>query len=130
MNMKRAALILAFLQLSLAYHIQFFVPLKYEGYNWQLTETGKSYAHALTIAIDDVNNDPTILPGHKLTYSWTDSTASGVVLHTMSNYKTHDSLKNKSVDVFIGPASKCEAPANIAEELNIPMISYVSILIC
>jgi hypothetical protein len=129
-TMNRAALLLASLQLSLAYHLQFFVPLNNEGVSWDDAEYGKSYAHGLTIAIDDVNNDPTILPGFKLTYSWTDSTDNDAVLQMMYNNGTqHVSTKNGPVDVFIGPASKCQAPANVAEALNIPMISYVSMIL-
>lgn len=118
-----SVLLLPFLQLCLAYHVQFLVPIKKDLMSFDDAEYGKSYAHGLTIAIDDVNNDPAILPGHQLTYSWIDSTDSDVVLRTM--YKA----KNESIDVFMGPASKCHTPAKIAEALNIPMLSYVSMIL-
>ena len=121
-----SVLLLPFLQLCLAYHIQFLVPIKKDFVSFDDAEYGKSYAHGLTIAIDDVNNDPAILPGYQLTYSWIDSTDSDVVLRTMYKAK---SFKNESIDVFIGPASKCHTPAKIAEALNIPMLSYVSMIL-
>ena len=124
--MKRiAALILTFLQLSIAYHLQFFVPVKKDLMSFDDSEFGKSYAHGLTIAIDAVNNDSTILPGHQLTYSWVDSTDGDAVLRTINRTNF---FENESIDVFIGPASKCHTPAKIAEALNIPMLSYVSII--
>lgn len=126
-NMMRIALLLlAFLQLSIAYHLQFFVPIKKDVMSFDDSEFGKSYAHGLTIAIDDVNNDPTILPGHNLTYSWVDSTDGDAVLRTIIR---NNSFENESIDVFIGPASKCHTPAKIAETLNIPMLSYVSMIL-
>lgn len=110
-----AIVVLTFLHLCFAYHVHFFVPLKYN--------LGNSYAHALTIAIDDVNSDSTILPGHNLTYSWSDSSDVDVMLQTMNRFASN---RQKSIDVFIGPASNCQAPVKIAERLNVPMISYVS----
>ena len=90
------------------------------------TKSGQNYAHALTIAIDDVNNDPNILPGHNLTYSWTNSRDNNEVLREM--YKSYISPNGEKakVDVFIGPAFGCIAPAKVAQGFNIPMISYVS----
>ena len=86
------------------------------------SELGMAYAHGLTIAIDDVNSNSTILPGHTLTYNWTDST-----MHGDASLRKVVSQNNESIDVFIGPATECKTPAKIAEALNIPMISYVSI---
>lgn len=120
-----AVLILStFLQLSLAYHLKFFVPLNYKDPSLDDCESGKGYAHALTIAVDDVNNDPKILPGHRLTYSWMDSTSRKEVSRAM--HEIHGLPQNKSVDAFIGPAFNCSTPAKVAEALDIPMISYVS----
>jgi hypothetical protein len=131
--MKIAAFLFAtFLQHSFAYHLGFYVPLPKKD-TWSL-RNGRGYAHALTVAVDDVNNDPSILPGHKLTYNWTESTDSAEVLRTMYEkyIPSHDAAKDSSktpVDVFIGPAFHCSAPAKIAEAFNIPMISYVSVLL-
>ncbi|XP_028395101.1 receptor-type guanylate cyclase Gyc76C-like [Dendronephthya gigantea] len=107
---------------SSAYHIGFFVPIA-PPYSLQAND-GKSYAHALTIAVDDVNNNSTILPSHNLSYSWTNSWKSDAVLQSM--YSKYISPCNTStpVDVFIGPAFDCSAPAKVAESFNIPMISY------
>jgi hypothetical protein len=126
-------LLLTFLQLSTAYHMGFYIPL-IDGRENDVN-SGRAYAHALTIAIDDVNNDPSILPGHNLTYSWTNSTDSSEVLRSM--YQKYISplnvtcgaqpTPNTPVDVFIGPADSCTAPAKVAQAFNIPMISYVSI---
>ena len=124
MKTTTALLLLVFLHQSVAYHLGFFVPKGYSGQGFEDNDYGESYPHALTIAIDDVNKDPTILPGHKLTYNYTDSTDSGDVLKAM--YQRYISSPNGTVDAFIGPAFNCEAPAKVAEAFNIPMISYVS----
>ncbi|XP_028405467.1 receptor-type guanylate cyclase Gyc76C-like [Dendronephthya gigantea] len=119
-----ATLILStFMQFSLAYHLKFFVPLNYEDLSLGDCESGKGFAHALTIAVDDVNNDPKILPGHRLTYSWIDSTNNNVVSQAMQEIQGLP--QNESVDVFIGPAFNCSTPAKVAEALDIPMISYL-----
>ncbi|CAB4032083.1 atrial natriuretic peptide receptor 1-like, partial [Paramuricea clavata] len=123
-------LLLTFLQLSTAYHMGFYIPLVY-GREDDAT-SGRAYAHALTIAMDDVNNDPRILPGHNLTYSWTNSTDSSEVVRSMyQKYIAPPNVTcdaqptpNTPVDVFIGPADSCTAPAKVAQAFNIPMISY------
>ena len=175
--MKRTALLLlTSFHLSFAYHLGFYVPLK----NTHDPSSGWKYAHALTIAVDDVNNNPNILPGHNFTYSWTDSSDSEEVLRTMyqkyisprtadsdagrvrtpdmtttalngtqatpnvtqatpnvtqatpnvtqATPNTTQATPNTPVDVFIGPAFHCTAPAKLAQAFKIPMISYVSIL--
>ena len=149
-TMKSVALVLAtFLHLCFAYHLGFYVPMKPPKRDDAVS--GRKYAHALTIAVDDVNNDPNILPGHNLTYSWTDSSDSANVLRTMyekyipsptmncgagraksSNVTASpatDVAQTSSktpVDVFIGPAFHCATAAKVAEAFKIPMISYVS----
>ena len=111
--------------MSSGYHLAFYVPFEYKNYIRDETKNGNRYPHALTIAIDDVNNNPNILPGHNLTYNWTDSTESNVVLRTMYE-KYIQSNRSKPVDAFIGPAFHCAAPAKVAKAFDIPMISYVS----
>ena len=122
--MKSCAVVLLWtsLQLSSAYHIAFFVPFRV-GANIGKIQNGNQYAHALTIAIDDVNNDPNILRGHNLTYHWTDSTDRLEVLRAM--YEKY--VSPNSVDVFIGQAYDCSAPARIAQAFKKPLITYVSI---
>ena len=122
MKIETVLILIASLRLSSAYHLGFFVPI-----GPAYTADGRGYAHALTIAIDDINNNRSILPGHNLSFSWTNSWRSDAVLQSM--YSKYISPCNKStpVDVFIGPAFHCSAPAKVAESFNIPMLSYVSI---
>ena len=126
---------LTLLRLSFAYHLGLFVPISYNTFtDFDNTKSGQAYAHALTIAIDDVNNDPNILPGHNLTYSWTNSTDKNEVLRAMYQKYISPNAENDNttrtvpkVDVFIGPAFNCTAPAKVAQAFNIPIISYVSV---
>ena len=130
-------LILVFQPLIFAYHLGFFVPVDKSRKGNVDKNFGQAYAHALTIAINKLNSDPSILPGHNLTYSWTNSLDSENVLRAMyqkyilpPSPPTELNMTNatKPVDVFIGPAFNCTAPARVAQAFNIPMISYVSII--
>ncbi|XP_046854845.1 speract receptor-like isoform X3 [Xenia sp. Carnegie-2017] len=107
-----------------SYHLGFFVPIFEEADFLGTREefAGQSFAHALTIAIDDVNTNSTILPGHNLTYSWTNSKDNLNALRAM--HERYISPAKNPVDVFIGPAHKCAAPARVAEAFHVPMISY------
>ena len=82
------------------------------------------YASAMFLAIDDVNNNPDLLPNHRLELVWAD---------TKCDWKKTiqlqlDMMKDQNVDAFIGGGCQaCEATARNAGAENIPLISHVSL---
>ncbi len=79
------------------------------------------FASAVSIAIDYVNMNTSILPGFHLQYKWQDSmcSESGGVGGAVT-------LLRYNIDVFIGPACSkaCVHGGFVASSQNIPMISY------
>lgn len=84
-------------------------------------ESGKHYASALVLAIEAVNNDSSLLPGHQITFVWNDTQCNEELSLKAMLYQLE-----KGVQAFIGPGCTCEAQARLAAAANIPMVSYVS----
>ena len=82
---------------------------------------GEFYASAMSVAVDNINKDPTLLPGTSLSFIWDDS-----------GIKEEESIKvlirqhERRVDAFIGFGCNCSIQARIAAALNLPAISHVS----
>ena len=77
---------------------------------------------ALTYAVNEINADPTLLPGHTVEFSWLDNKGDSKVSirHIIRDYCY------LGVDAFIGPEDACRTEALIASAINLPMIAYVS----
>lgn len=97
------------------------VTIPWTGDNW---DAGPRFASGILIAIDKVNNDPTLLPGLNLTFEWKDSKCeesvgltAAVDLYSTSTPKIH---------ALIGPACSagCKAVGYLASHWNMPLISY------
>jgi len=91
----------------------------------QLTSyySGKYYASAMFLALDDVNNNKDLLPNHKLELVWADTNCDWK--KTIKLQLTM--MKEQNVDAFIGGGCRaCEATARNAGAENIPFISHVS----
>ena len=82
---------------------------------------GKSYAAAMTIAVDRINKDPTLLPGINLSFIWDDS-------ECLEEKSIQAFIRQweKKVDGFIGFGCKCFTQGRMAAALNLPIISHVS----
>ena len=86
-------------------------------------ENGQYYASAMSIAVDAVNRQQNLLPGHNISFIWNDTacwkedTTIRGLLHQM--YEAN-------VAAIIGPACLCNTSARIAASFDLPMISYVS----
>ena len=82
---------------------------------------GTFYASALTVAVDNINKDPTLFPGTSLSFIWNDS-----------GCREEESIKalirqhERRVHAFIGFGCNCSKQARIAAALNLPAISHVS----
>ena len=83
--------------------------------------TGKFYASAFNIALNEINSNPTLLPGYSLKYIWNDTKCLEKEAIKAQIYQ----LQNK-IDAFIGPGCHCKTVAKIAGAINIPIISHVS----
>ncbi|KAK4875863.1 hypothetical protein RN001_012285 [Aquatica leii] len=80
---------------------------------------GLAVSGALTMALEEINNDPTILPNVTLVLRWND-TRGDTVLAT----RAMTDMICDGVAVFFGPEGSCHVEAIVAQSRNIPMISY------
>ena len=84
---------------------------------------GENYAAAMTIAVERLNADPTLLPDYNVTFVWKDTKCNELTaVHEQFNQI------NSGVQAFIGPGCYCQTAARNAAAFNMPMISFVSIL--
>ena len=81
---------------------------------------GDHYAAAMTIAVDNINKDPTLLPGINLSFIWADSEC-----EEEKSIEEFMRQWEKRVDAFIGIGCKCFTQARMAAALNLPLISHV-----
>ena len=82
---------------------------------------GEFYASAMSIAVDDINRRPDLLPGQNVTFTWNDTRC--------EEFQTLQSIVwqlNEGVTAFIGPGCSCNTSARMAASFNKTMISYVS----
>lgn len=90
--------------------------------NLELSE-GRSISGAMTLAVENINKDPNILPNYTLQFFYSDT--KGDPLHSISVLT--DQWKKQAI-AFVGPQDFCETEARVAASWNLPMISYVSVL--
>jgi guanylate cyclase len=82
---------------------------------------GENFAAAITIAIEDLNSDPNILPGHNITFTWEDTECNELL-----TIKQEFKMINSKISGIIGPGCNCKTAARNAAAFHIAMISYVS----
>lgn len=84
---------------------------------------GELFAAAMTIAVERLNADPTLLADYNVTFEWKDTKCDELIA-------VHEQLNqiNSGVQAFIGPGCNCQTAARNAAAFNMSMISYVSIL--
>ncbi|RZF40473.1 hypothetical protein LSTR_LSTR000352 [Laodelphax striatellus] len=80
---------------------------------------GLAVSGALTLAIKEVNDDPSLLPDVRLVLKWND-TKGDTVLTT----RAMTDMICEGVAAFFGPEASCYVEAIISQSRNIPMISY------
>ena len=83
---------------------------------------GSFYAPAIVQAVDDINNNSNLLPGHRVSFIWNDTRCNEDQSLRALSYQIHE----KNVSAIIGPGCTCQVQARLASALDIPMISYVS----
>ena len=82
---------------------------------------GIHYAAAITVAVDNINKDPNLLPGIRLGFIWDDSECI-----EEKSIKAFISQWERRVDAFIGFGCNCRTQARMAAALNLPVVSHVS----
>ncbi|WAQ95328.1 GC76C-like protein [Mya arenaria] len=81
---------------------------------------GQQVSGALTMALDEINADISVLQDLKLDFTMVETY--GVELESI---KVTVELVNQNISVYIGPQETCTHEAKIAAAFNIPMISYI-----
>ncbi|KAJ8947966.1 hypothetical protein NQ318_021064, partial [Aromia moschata] len=83
---------------------------------------GLQISGAITMALEEINNDPTILPNVTLKLKWYDTRGETVVAT-----KAMTDMICEGVSAFFGPENSCNVEAIISQARNIPMISYKAV---
>ena len=86
---------------------------------------GEYFASAFILAIEDINENRKLLPGHKVTYVWNNTEC--LENNTLS-LQYEQLTRDRPVDVIIGPGCHCSGAAKLGAALNVAAISYVSIV--
>ncbi|XP_045491342.1 receptor-type guanylate cyclase Gyc76C-like isoform X1 [Colias croceus] len=120
-------LVLAALGLLAASSVDALVPKKYSitiGYLPSITgelssRQGLAISGALSMALDELNNDTRLLPDVHLSMVWNDTRC-----ETVTATRVLTEMSCSGVVAFFGPEGRCHTEAIIAQSRNLPMISY------
>jgi hypothetical protein len=82
---------------------------------------GLAISGAIQLALEEINNDPKILPNVYLDLWWND-TRSDTVIAT----RAITEMICNGVSIIFGPEGTCHVEAIVTQSRNIPMIAYVS----
>ncbi|KYN16072.1 Guanylate cyclase 32E [Trachymyrmex cornetzi] len=80
---------------------------------------GLAISGAITIALNEINNDPNILPNVNLVMRWSDTRG-----ETVEATRAMLDMICDRVVAFFGPEGTCFVEATVSESRNIPMMSY------
>lgn len=85
---------------------------------------GRIISGAISYALEQINNDPTILKNYTFNLIWADTNDSTLIgtLRLTEQWR-------KGAIAFFGLEDSCTVEASVAAAWNLPMISYVSIYI-
>ena len=86
---------------------------------------GQFISGAITMAVNDVNNDVTVLPDHQLNFVVMETF--GTEEESLRQVVTH--AHDANISALIGPQETCIHEGRVAAAFNRPMISYVSSLL-
>ncbi|KAK7084332.1 hypothetical protein SK128_003437 [Halocaridina rubra] len=85
---------------------------------------GKLALGALPIAVEDVNRDPSLLPGKRLVYEVADVGNSNLEALAALSIRRMTAMRDAGHLAFIGPDDNCANEALVAAAWNLPMITY------
>lgn len=80
---------------------------------------GLAISGALTLALDEINNDPNLLPNVHLELRWNDTRGDTVIATRAMTEMICDGVSS-----FFGPEGPCHVEAIVSQSRNIPMLSY------
>ncbi len=97
------------------------VSIPWTGTNW---DAGRRFASGILIAVERINKDPNLLPGHNVTFRWEDSKCEESSSLTVAVDMYVDT--SPKIHALIGPACSdgCKSVSYLANHWNIPIISY------
>ena len=75
---------------------------------------------AVSLAVERINNDLTILPNTTLSFKYASLTG-----QRYEAIKVMTRLRDENISAFIGPDESCRHEAMIASAWNLPMVAYV-----
>ena len=97
------------------------IPFKNTNRLGNFFHRGEFFASAMSIAVDDINSRPDLLPGQNVTFIWNDTDCEEV-----NSLQSIVFQLSQGVSAFIGPGCSCNTSARMAASFNKTMISYVS----
>lgn len=86
---------------------------------------GLAISGAIQMALEEINDDPKILPNVTLNLKWNDTRGDTVVATRAITEMICD-----DVSVIFGPEGTCYVEAIVTQSRNIPMIAYVRLFLC
>ena len=86
------------------------------------TKPGQFISGAITLARDEINNDPRWLPNHEIDFVIAETFG-----HEEYSIRETVGLMEKNISAFIGPQETCIHEGRITASFNYPMVTYVSI---
>lgn len=85
---------------------------------------GRSISGAMSLAVNVINENPSILPNHTLRFIFSDNHADPLAsVHVLTEQWRAQAI------AFIGPEGYCETEARVAASWNLPMVSYVRLIL-
>lgn len=96
------------------------IPFKNTNRLGNFFHRGEFFASAMSIAVDDINSRPDLLPGQNVTFIWNDTDCEEV-----NSLQSIVFQLSQGVSAFIGPGCSCNTSARMAASFNKTMISYM-----
>ncbi|KAL8565518.1 hypothetical protein ACOMHN_049494 [Nucella lapillus] len=84
-----------------------------------VSSEGSSISGAMTLAVETINQDPTILPNHTLNFLYADNKG-----QELRSIRVLTELWQRDAIAFIGPEDFCATEARVAASWNLSMVSY------
>ena len=112
-------------------HIGILLPFNFTSHVHEFSAgSAKWYSEAANIAIERINNDPSLLPGHKLEFVISETNCNELNNTKAMYYQYRKrNLLDLPIHGFIGLGCKCRTAAKFASAMKVPVVSHVSAVI-
>ena len=84
---------------------------------------GQLISGAITLAVEEINKDPSVLPNHTLEFMIAETYGK-----ELQSIRQTAVLPSMNISAYVGPQETCVHEGRIAAAFNLPMVSYVSII--